>query len=174
MTRIHYIEGDTDSAYWAIAGDPNDDYHQQFKHVIADREYYDQHVYEWFPDPSKDVYDEKKLLGLAIEKEGENCIALAPKCYTIWNGSMDDGKVDTKSLKLKGVSLKKNTIVSSDYRTSLTEPVPGKNINLQLHNNQMTKITITKNALTACHTKMHVLENQSCCPLGFDDYSILP
>ena len=53
MDRIHFIEGDTDSAYWAIAGDPNEDYHQQFKHVIRDDEFYNEHVYEWFPDQVK-------------------------------------------------------------------------------------------------------------------------
>ena len=168
MDRIHFIEGDTDSAYWAIAGDPDDDFHQQFKHVIRDDEFYDAHVYEWFPDPNKDVFDEKKLLGLAIEKEGENCIALAPKCYTIFNNDNT-----TKSLKLKGVSLKKNKIVSSDYRKSMDAPIQGKNINLQFKGTNMSKITIVKNALTACHTKMYVLENHSCCPLGFKHYAML-
>ena len=168
MDRIHFIEGDTDSAYWAIAGDPDDDFHQQFKHVIRDDEFYDAHVYEWFPDPNKDVFDEKKLLGLAIEKEGENCIALAPKCYTIFNNDNT-----TKSLKLKGVSLKKNKIVSSDYRKSMDAPIQGKNINLQFKGTNMSKITIVKNALTACHTKMYVLENHSCCPLGFKHYAMM-
>jgi hypothetical protein len=159
MDRIHYVEGDTDSMYWAIAGNPNEDYHQRFNYVIRDQEFYNEHVYEWFPDPSKDVYDEKKILGLAIEKEGENCIALAPKCYTIWN---NDGT--TKSLKLKGVSLKKNRIVSADYKTALESTVQGKNINLQLKNHTMSKVTIYKNALTATHTKVIVLPNQVCAP----------
>ena len=159
MDRIHYVEGDTDSMYWAIAGNPEDDYHQRFNHVIIDQEFYNEHVYEWFPDPSKDVYDEKKILGLAIEKEGENCIALAPKCYTIWN---NDGT--TKSLKLKGVSLKKNRIVSADYKTALESTVQGKNINLQLKNHVMSKVTVVKNALTATHTKVVVLPNQACAP----------
>lgn len=167
MERIHYIEGDTDSAYWAIAGDPNNDYHQRFDHVIKDEEYYNEHVYEYFPDPNKDIFDEKKLLGLAIEKEGENCIALAPKCYTIWNNDNT-----TKSLKLKGVSLKKNKIVYPDYEKSLTKPVSGININLQMNKNMMSKITIVKNALTASHTKMVVLPNQSCCPYGFTNYVV--
>ena len=159
MDRIHYVEGDTDSAYWAVAGNPNEDYTQQFKYVIRDQSFYDAHVYEWFPDPSKDIYDEKKILGLAIEKQGENCIALAPKCYTIWN---NDGT--TKSLKLKGVSLKKNRIVSADYKTALENTIQGKNINLQLKNHTMSKVTVHKNALTATHTKVVVLPNQACAP----------
>ena len=172
MDRMHYVEGDTDSMYWAVAGNPEDDYHQRFNHVIRDQEFYDEHVYEWFPDPSKDVYDEKKILGLAIEKEGENCIALAPKCYTIWN---NDGT--TKSLKLKGVSLKKNRIVSSDYKTALESTVQGKNINLQLKNHTMSKVTVYKNALTATHTKVVVLPNQACAPfihgLKADQYVVV-
>ena len=54
----------------------------------------------------------KKILGCSIEKTGENMIALAPKCYTKWNS-----KGQTKSLKLKGVSIKKNIINSSDYKS---------------------------------------------------------
>ena len=159
MDKIHVVELDTDSLYVAVAGDPNDDYKQRYKHVIKDKEFYDKHVYEYFPNPDKDIFDEKKILGLAIEKEGENAVALCSKCYTIWN---NDGT--TKSLKLKGVSLKKNKIVSSDYQKALEEPIKGKNINLQLKDSQMSKITINKNALTAVNTKMVVLENGSCCP----------
>ena len=159
MDKIHYVEGDTDSAYWAISGNPEKDYTQRFDYVIKDKEFYDKHVYDYFPNPEKDIYDEKKLLGLAIEKEGENCIALCSKCYSIWN---NDGT--TKSLKLKGVSLKKNKIVSSDYEKALKEPIKGKNINLQLNrDSQMSKITINKNALSAVNTKMIVLSNGCCC-----------
>ena len=161
MDRIHFVEGDTDSAYWAVAGDENIDYTQRFSAVIKDREFYDEHVYEWMPDPTKGVYHEKKILGLAIEKEGENCIALAPKCYTIWNNSGQ-----TKSLKLKGVSLKKNKIVSADYKKVIDEETikAGRNISLQLKNGQMKKVFTNKNALTMAHSKMIVLPNQACAP----------
>ena len=172
MDRIHFVEGDTDSAYWAISGNPDEDSSQEFKYVVKDKEFYDKHVYEWFPDPSKDVWDHKKILGLAIEKHGDNCIALAPKCYTIWN---NDGT--TKSLKLKGVSLKKNRIVSADYKTALESTVQGKNINLQLKNHTMSKVTVYKNALTATHTKVVVLPNQACAPfihgLKADQYVVV-
>ena len=40
----------------------------------------------------------------------------------------------------------------------------GMNINLQVKDSIMSKITVYKNALTASHTKMIVLENQSCMP----------
>ena len=34
MDKIHFIEGDTDSMYWAIAGNLEDDFKQGFKHVV--------------------------------------------------------------------------------------------------------------------------------------------
>ena len=33
-----------------------------------------------------------------------------------------------------------------------------------MQDNKMSKITVNKNALTGCHTKMIVLSNQSCAP----------
>ena len=45
-----------------------------------------------------------------------------------------------------------------------------------MQNNQMSKLTINKNALTGQHTKMIVLENQTCAPfvtgLTANDYII--
>lgn len=172
MNKIHFIEGDTDSMYWAIAGNPNESNTQAFKYVVRNRKFYNRHIYKFMPNPNKGLDDEKKILGLAIEKQGDNMIALAPKCYTIWS----DNKCI--SLKLKGVSLKKNNIKSEDYRNVIENniTVKGYNINLQMKDGIMSKITIVKNALTAAHTKMIVLENQCCCPFvkGLDakDYII--
>jgi hypothetical protein len=59
MDKLHFVEGDTDSMYWGIAGDPNDNIHQGFKNIIKDKEFYDANVYKWFPDPSKGIEDEK-------------------------------------------------------------------------------------------------------------------
>ena len=51
----------------------------------------------------------------------------------------------------------------------------GQNINLQMKNSTMSKVTVNKNALTGLHTKMIVLENQACAPfitgLTAKDYS---
>jgi hypothetical protein len=33
MTRLHFVEGDTDSVYWAVSSSESDIYEQQFKHV---------------------------------------------------------------------------------------------------------------------------------------------
>lgn len=101
-----------------------------------------------------------KILGCCVEKYGANQVALAAKCYTIWS---DDRTI---SLKLKGVSLKKNNIKSSDYKHVIDSQtvIQGKNINLQLNNNKMSKITVIKNALTMMHNKMITLSNNCCCP----------
>jgi hypothetical protein len=49
MNRMHFIYSDTDSMYYAISGDPNEDYNQGFKHVVLDKEYYDKHVFKFLP-----------------------------------------------------------------------------------------------------------------------------
>jgi hypothetical protein len=156
MSKIHFIEGDTDSAYWAVAGSEDHDFRQRFDYVIQDETFYKEHIYEWLPNPSKDVYDEKKLLGLAIENQDENCIALAPKCYCLF---------PHKGItKMKGVKKSQNKMQHENYLEALTKPVGGKNTNLQVKNGIMSKIRIRKNALTGVHTKAFVLPNHSCCP----------
>jgi hypothetical protein len=166
---MHFIEGDTDSAYWAVAGNSEDDIHQGFKHVVLNRELYDEHLYDWFPRPDGNTHEKKKLLGLCIEKEAENCIALSPKCYTLFNGTImltEQQVIETKriTIRMKGVSSRKNKqITCQDYlRALLGSPVQGCNMSLQVKDGQMKKISVTKNALTCIHTKMVVLENQSC------------
>jgi hypothetical protein len=167
MNRMHFIEGDTDSAYWAVAGSVEDDIHQGFKHVISNQSFYDEYIYDWFPNPNGDTAEKKKLLGLCIEKEAENCIALSPKCYTLFDGTITGCSVEErKSIvrRMKGVSLKKNMqITCQDYLTALLgAAIQGFNVNFQVKNGEMRKVSICKNALTCIHTKMVVLENQSC------------
>jgi hypothetical protein len=66
---------------------------------------------------------------------------------------------------MKGVSKSKNKVVSEDYNKCLSgEVIKGININLQLVNYQMFKVTVSKNALTAINTKNITLPNQSCLP----------
>ncbi|KAA6365844.1 MAG: hypothetical protein EZS28_038628, partial [Streblomastix strix] len=72
---IHFIEGDTESAYYAIGGNPNEDFTQQFNAVVNDRDFYNANAKYFFPTIKGDVYDEKKILGLAIERLGPSMIA---------------------------------------------------------------------------------------------------
>jgi hypothetical protein len=176
--KIHFIEGDTDSMYFAIAGDPNDNIHQQFKHVIKDMDFYQKNVFKWLPDPTKGMKDEKKLLGLCVENEGFEMIALGPKCYTY--------KTDKRNvMKVKGVSLKQNPhITPESYKQVLESKIPamGENILLKMKSEkgkdfQMTKQIQPKIVMTAIHNKMRVLSNESCAPfiegLGKDDYIVI-
>jgi hypothetical protein len=181
MNRLHYVEGDTDSAYWAVAGDPNDDYKQGFKHVITEHEFYNKHVYDWFPSdfwssdnsnptfetPLEKMQFDKKLLGLAIEKQALNMIALGPKCYTLFNDP-----VKPFARKVKGVSIRQNPLTVTDYSNVIQEDriVIGHNTNLQMSKNLMSKVMINKTALSGLHTKYQVLsDNSICCPLGYKE-----
>jgi hypothetical protein len=182
MEHIHVVELDTDSLYLAIAGNPDKDYHQRFEAVIKDKDYYDKHYGEWFPtkyvedlpkDTSKDeiinvLSDEKKLLGLAIENEKENMIALCPKCYSLFNDEeIDSGKA---KMRVKGVSLKKNKLCPNNYKGVIEnkDNVNATNVNLQMKKYddflEMSKVRVSKIALSYQHTKMIVLKNESCVP----------
>jgi hypothetical protein len=83
-------------------------------------------------------------------------MALAPKCYTMFP--------HTQIKKMKDVSKSKNHVECSDYKTCIEgSTIKGKNINLQLVNHKYNKVTVHKNALTACNTKAYVLPNEACC-----------
>ncbi|KAA6387680.1 MAG: hypothetical protein EZS28_016796 [Streblomastix strix] len=86
MNRIHFIEGDTDSAYWAISGNPSEDFTQQFNAVINDRDFYNENAKYFLPTISIDVHDEKKILGLAIERQGSSmqfCISFGNQRFEL-------------------------------------------------------------------------------------------
>jgi hypothetical protein len=110
-------------------------------------------------------------LGLAIENQDENCIALAPKCYCLFPNQ--------NITKMKGVKKSLNKSTAQDYQSAIIKPIVGKNINLQMKNMPthssnsnyvMSKIKVRKNALTATHTQAIVLSNESCAPFiyGYD------
>ena len=180
VNRFHFIEGDTDSAYWAVAGDPDKDNTQAFSDIIIDKKFYDENIYKFAPydffcfdekyrpvlkTKEEQKAHEKKLLGLAIEKQGDNMIALCPKCYTSYNGTSEILKVI--AMKIKGVSLKQNKQLRPEhYLRIITESVTfdGANINLVLKNGFMTRLEVTKCALSGKHTKAHCMPNGTCLP----------
>ncbi|KAI5546883.1 CBG23764 family [Trichomonas vaginalis G3] len=150
--KFHFIEGDTDSSYWAIAGDPNLPNTQAFQAIIIDKNFYDKNIYKFAPydffcfdqkykpklkNKMEEKQHEKKLLGLAIEKQGDNMIALCPKCYTSFNGHLKETDFKKIAMKMKGVSLKQNEhLTPENYYQILKDGVSfdGKNITLQLKN----------------------------------------
>ncbi|KAA6380192.1 MAG: hypothetical protein EZS28_024280 [Streblomastix strix] len=172
MNRIHFIEGDTDSAYWAVSGNVNEDFTQQFNAVISDREFYNDNAKYYFPSIRCDVYDENKILGLAIERQGISMTALAPKNYMIETNYNGNSKI-----KLKGVNQKTNKITKAQIVDCINEGKITKCINMRFgqKNHQMSQLSIEKNGITGIHTKAIVLSDQSCCPYLFgltaSDYS---
>ncbi|MBR1988602.1 MAG: hypothetical protein IKA36_06180, partial [Clostridia bacterium] len=147
MDRIHFVEGDTDSQYWAVSGNESDDETQAFQYVIKDEQFYNENVFKWLPydfyctderyrpqleSKTEQIKHEKKLLGCAIEKQGFNIVALGPKCYTTW-GKRDDAE-EKISMKVKGVSLGTNKHITTDsYVEILTKQnkIDGTNYLLQ-------------------------------------------
>jgi hypothetical protein len=163
MSRIHATEGDTDSLYFAVAGDSSKGVHQGFEYVIGDKEFYDKHVYEWFPDPTKGKANEKKLGGLAIENEGDFMIAVAPKNYTI--GILSD--VDKAKKEMKGCNEKRNVHITAETymkNVDTNEVEYAENASFGMKGGELVKYTVYKLAFSGIHTKMIVLENQSCAP----------
>ncbi|KAA6400250.1 MAG: hypothetical protein EZS28_004229 [Streblomastix strix] len=172
MNKIHFIEGDTDSAYWAISGNSNEDFTQQFNAVISDRDFYNDNAKYFLPTIKGNVYDEKKILGLSFERQGVAMYARAPKNYMIETNYCANSKI-----KLKGVNQKTNKITKEQTVDCINEGLITKCTNMRLgqKNHQMSQLSIQKNGITGIHTKAIVQENESCCPYLFGltakDYS---
>ncbi|KAA6358661.1 MAG: hypothetical protein EZS28_045812 [Streblomastix strix] len=122
MNKLHFVDGDTESAYWAIGGpsftktDTNqqeyeDNLHQGFKYVIKDQQFYDANAKFFFPTIEGDKQDEKKLLGLSFENEGDEIFVLASKNHCIHTFKRNQL---TDVIKLEGVNLKSNNINKQD------------------------------------------------------------
>jgi hypothetical protein len=107
---------------------------------------------------------EKKLLGLAIEKQGHIMIALLPKTYTQFN---NDGKA---KLKLKGVQLRQNPHLTKDSYSEIIQngiAISGQNNTLQMKNDVMSRLTINKIALTGKNNKGYTCENGCVVPFVY-------
>jgi hypothetical protein len=97
MRKVHFIEGDRDSLYYATSGDPEKDCHQGFEHVIKDEAFYKENAYKWFPNPELGTKDKKKLLGVSFEKVGYVMYGIAPKC-NILRGNKSSDKEDVRKM----------------------------------------------------------------------------
>jgi hypothetical protein len=189
--------------YWAVAGDAAEGYEQGFKHVISNLQFYNENVYKFFPsdwpiatplmelsftnDIDKQLFD-KKLGGLAIEKQCESIIALAPKVYSCYTNNKPSvnkakgvgktvikeltfneyGKVLTdkaiKSATTQNLQLARrhNSTSVASTEESIVHHTETRNLGMGC-NGTMTKILITKNALTASHTKYKISPDFSTC-----------
>jgi hypothetical protein len=165
MNKMQFVEGDTDSMYWAIS-------ENKFTDLIVDHEFWNNNAKYFFPSDvigcEADIKFDKKLLGLAIEKQSDNMIAQCSKCYTCFNN--DDKAV---SMKVKCINKKQNHLYVDDYKHVLIDQdvVVGTNKNLQLHNGTMSKIKLSKRGLTAIYTKMYVFDDFSTCAPLIQDVS---
>jgi hypothetical protein len=187
MEKIHYSEGDTDSMFLWVAGNPKDGYLQEFKNVILDEKFYNENVYKWLPSTFYSTYGsnqkfqskieqkmfDKKFGGFAFEKSSECLIALAPKVYYYFN--LDEvEKINEKQYKVKGVCKRQNPLTPKNNCDVLTKRDIrlGKNINLQLSRvefsaRMMSKILIENVVLSPIHTKYQVVNDfSSTIPLG--------
>ncbi|KAA6393630.1 MAG: hypothetical protein EZS28_010845 [Streblomastix strix] len=136
-----------------------------------DKQFYDDNAKYYFPKRSLegtetiegDLLDKKKVLGLAIENEGTEMIALAPKNYYIKVG-------EKEKIKLKGVNQKTTKISKQNIVDNINDGTITKATNMRLgqKNYIMSKIATQKNGITGIHTKAIVLRDQSCCPYIFN------
>ncbi|KAA6385350.1 MAG: hypothetical protein EZS28_019123 [Streblomastix strix] len=128
----------------AVAGDPNQDYTQEFSAIVSDKQFYDENFYKFFPDPCKDVYEEKKLFEVAYEHCCSSLIALAPKNYWLLE---DLDKKNPEAVKLKGLNLKSNPQINKQaYEENIKNGtvVKGKNMSLRQYAGEMSQIEVLK------------------------------
>ncbi|KAA6371289.1 MAG: hypothetical protein EZS28_033186 [Streblomastix strix] len=150
ITKMHIVQLDTDSLTLAIAGDSRD-YTQGFDAIIKDPEFYNKNKRFFFSENGQ-----RKILGVHIEKQGYNCIALSPKNYII-----------NDEIVLKGVILDQNpqineqSFVECINNGTVTTAV---NTTLCQRKGVMSRLQMERNAITGSMTKMIVLPNHSCLP----------
>ncbi|KAA6404422.1 MAG: hypothetical protein EZS28_000043 [Streblomastix strix] len=80
MSRMHFVQCDTDSLTWAISDNPNRGPEQLFEEVVKDQGFFDTYKDCVFSEDGK-----KQVLHIGVEKYGYNYIALSPKNYIINN-----------------------------------------------------------------------------------------
>lgn len=127
LNRIAFFEGDTDSMYFIIAGNPNDSYKQGFKYIIKNEKFYNENVFKWLPynfyatddtyrpnpqTPLDQMHNKKRFLAASVEHESVSGIAVSSKLYCMFGDDQD--KFKPQSFATKGVSLNKNPQISVD------------------------------------------------------------
>ncbi|KAA6403510.1 MAG: hypothetical protein EZS28_000956 [Streblomastix strix] len=178
--RFHFVLADTDSIYIALAGESAKDCYQQFQVIITDKQFYDQHVYQYLPDPNKDIYDYEKILGFGIENEEYELTSLVPKCYSMIVHKRNNEKQQFEfkpKIASKGIS-QSQQISHNDYVNVINKDIVKKTINgtLKMYDNVTSSIQVEKYALTGFNNKSIIPRNQCCCPyikgLKANDYQI--
>ncbi|KAA6381129.1 MAG: hypothetical protein EZS28_023344 [Streblomastix strix] len=94
QTKMHIVQLDSDSLTLAISGDKNRGPEQRFDAVIKDVEFYNKNKGYFFSEDNQ-----RKILGVHIEKQRLNCIALSSKNYII-NDECGDVSLVAKGLHI--------------------------------------------------------------------------
>jgi hypothetical protein len=122
--------------------------------VIKDLDFYN----KW-----KDYFlpKEKKLLTVAIEQQGENEYALAPKTYAFESE-------DEITMKAKGFMIKNGIVSAKDFEEQVKGAEPLKMDTTQIHSStaSVMKKTVNKTVISSCTDKGVAQDDQS--------YSVLP
>ncbi|KAA6404463.1 MAG: hypothetical protein EZS28_000014 [Streblomastix strix] len=151
MSRMHFVQYNTDSLTCAISGNQNRGPDQLFEEVIKDQGFFDTYKDCVYTDNGQ-----KQILNIGIEKYGLNYIALSPKNYIINN-----------EIVLKGIILNQNPQINEQKfvdcinNGTVTTAV---NTTLAQRNGIMSRLQMSRNAITGSMTKMIVLHKQSCLP----------
>ncbi|KAA6361402.1 MAG: hypothetical protein EZS28_043071 [Streblomastix strix] len=109
-----------------------------------DKQFNDERIHLHLPDPNKDIYDYKKILGFWIENEGYELTSLGPKCYSMivhkWNEEKQQYEFKPK-ITSKGIS-KSQQISQNDYFNAINKDIVNKGINrkLKIYDNVMNSI----------------------------------
>jgi hypothetical protein len=69
-SHFHYVEGDTDSFYFAISSKVNEGINQGFKHIITDEKFYNENIYKWLPSDFYSSDNSNPTFETAIQKMG--------------------------------------------------------------------------------------------------------
>jgi hypothetical protein len=189
MSKLYFIEEDTDFQAWAVACSPSKPITQAFEEVIIDKAFYNTFANRFFlitvystdgkfpefEDFRKEhpEHDEntayqlfsKRFGAVALEIECESMVALAPKMYCPFNAAWKKGAIIQVKPRAKGVIIKQNPLAYQNFLDIFNKQntQKGHNTNLQLHQCVMSKITMQKNILTATHTKYQESNDWSTC-----------
>jgi hypothetical protein len=159
QNKFHFVYTDTDSYYFAVAGNPNRDFEQYLEEIVIDKEFYDKNYPLFFPE-------KKTLLSLEYERCCYDMIALSPKNY------YTNDKIKPE-IKLKGVTVKDNInkqINKDAFEKCINngEIISAENYILRTKNQQISKQILKKTGISGVCTKSVVLENDACLPFIYN------
>jgi hypothetical protein len=178
QTKFHFVYTDTDSYFWAVAGDPARGVEQNFEAIVSEgltepegipcQKFYEANFPLWFPE-------KKSILKLEWEHCAYDCIALAPKNYVLVMDpphELDLFDEKDEEFKQKGVMTRGQlnnhlNFQAMQYCLNTGNIIGAENYVLRTKDQQMTQQILRKTGISGCCTKSVVVNNQACCPFVF-------